>query len=64
MKALISETQAKIDELNDRLTKAHTVNNELTSRCDRAEGEVLALRAQVEKFQENEKAYHENINKV
>lgn len=64
MKTLLAEWQAKVDALTDRLTEAHTLNNELVSRCDRAESQVSELRIEMDKFQRLEKSYKDKISEV
>lgn len=60
----MSQLQSKIEELNDKLTESHTVNNELASKCDRMESELSSARKEIEKLKSAEATYKSKMAKV
>lgn len=60
----MSQLHSKVDELNDKLTESHTVNNELASKCDRLESELSSARKEIEKLKSVEATYKSKMAKV
>lgn len=60
----MSQLNSKIEELNDRLTESHTVNNELSSKCDRTESELTIAKNEIERLKCLESTYKNKMAKV
>ncbi|KAL0268687.1 UNVERIFIED_CONTAM: hypothetical protein PYX00_010527 [Menopon gallinae] len=52
MGTLIQQFVSRIEELNDKLTMAYTVNNELISRCDRLNFEIVTGQAEIDRLRQ------------
>lgn len=52
MGLIIQQFISRIEELNDKLTAAYTVNNELISKCDRLNFEIITLQAEIDRLRQ------------
>lgn len=60
----IQQLNSIIEEINDKLTESHTVNNEITSKLDRTKTELAAADKEIERLKNVEIEFKSKMAEV